>query len=153
MIIALKSFQIGLISLIPNLFPAIMGFGLWGFLNGEVGVALSVVAAMTLGIVVDDTVHYLSKYLRGRREYNLSPEEATKYAFKNVGFALSTTTLALVAGFTVLSFSGFKVNSDMATLTAITIAIALFIDLFFLPTLLIALDKMKTIAKNVKNQV
>ena len=153
LIIALKSLKIGLISLIPNLFPAIMGFGLWGFLNGEVGVALSVVAAMTLGIVVDDTVHYLSKYLRGRREYNLSPEEATKYAFKNVGFALSTTTLALVAGFTVLSFSGFKVNSDMAILTAITIAIALFIDLFFLPTLLITLDKIKTISKNVKNQL
>ena len=54
---------------------------------------------MTLGIVVDDTVHYLSKYLRGIREEKLSPEEATRYAFKNVGFALSTTTIALVAGF------------------------------------------------------
>ena len=62
---------------------------------------------------------------------------------ENVGFALSTTTLALVAGFAVLSFSGFKVNADMAMLTAITIAIALFIDLFFLPTLLMAIDKVK----------
>ena len=143
LIIALKNVKLGLLSLIPNLFPAAMGFGLWGYLQGEVGVALSVVAAMTLGIVVDDTVHYLSKYLRGRREQGLSPEQATTYAFKNVGFALSTTTLALVAGFTVLSFSGFKVNADMAMLTAITIAIALFIDLFFLPTLLMAIDKVK----------
>ena len=61
----------GMLSLIPNLFPAAVGFGLWGYLYGEVGVALSVVAAMTLGIVVDDTVHYLSKYLRGIREKNL----------------------------------------------------------------------------------
>ena len=141
LVIALKSFRMGLISLIPNLFPAAVGFGLWGYLFGEVGVALSVVAAMTLGIVVDDTVHYLSKYLRGIREEKLSPEEATRYAFKNVGFALSTTTIALVAGFAILSLSGFKVNSDMALLTAITIAIALFIDLFFLPTLLITLEK------------
>ncbi len=141
LIVALKSIKFGLISLIPNLFPAAMGFGLWGYLQGEVGVALSVVAAMTLGIVVDDTVHYLSKYLRGRREEGLSPEDATTYAFKNVGFALSTTTIALVAGFAILSFSGFKVNSDMAILTAITIAIALFIDLFFLPTLLMAVEK------------
>ena len=141
LVIALKSLRMGLISLIPNLFPAAIGFGLWGYLFGEVGVALSVVAAMTLGIVVDDTVHYLSKYLRGIREEKLSPEEATRYAFKNVGFALSTTTIALVAGFAILSLSGFKVNSDMALLTAITIAIALFIDLFFLPTLLITLEK------------
>tara|TARA_B100001248_G_C27397846_1_gene467034 strand:+ start:4056 stop:6410 length:2355 start_codon:yes stop_codon:yes gene_type:complete len=151
LVLALKSFKMGLISLIPNLFPAAVGFGLWGYLFGEVGVALSVVAAMTLGIVVDDTVHYLSKYLRGIREEKLSPEEATKYAFKNVGFALSTTTIALVAGFAILSLSGFKVNSDMALLTAITIAIALFIDLFFLPTLLITLEKLKILNNTSKN--
>ena len=153
LIIALRSLKFGLISLIPNLFPAAMGFGLWGYLQGEVGVALSIVAAMTLGIVVDDTVHYLSKYLRGKREKGLSPEEATTHAFKNVGFALSTTTIALVAGFGVLSFSGFKINSDMAMLTAITIAIALFVDLFFLPTLLIALDKLKFNSSNKKSPI
>ena len=155
LVIALKSLRMGIISLIPNLFPAAVGFGLWGYLYGEVGVALSVVAAMTLGIVVDDTVHYLSKYLRGIREEKLSPEDATKYAFKNVGFALTTTTIALVAGFGILSLSGFKVNSDMALLTAITIAIALLIDLFFLPTLLITLEKynlLKNSISKIKNK-
>ena len=155
LVIALKSLRMGIISLIPNLFPAAVGFGLWGYLYGEVGVALSVVAAMTLGIVVDDTVHYLSKYLRGIREQKLSPEDATKYAFKNVGFALTTTTIALVAGFGILSLSGFKVNSDMALLTAITIAIALLIDLFFLPTLLITLEKynlLKNSISKIKNK-
>ena len=149
LVIALKSLRMGIISLIPNLFPAAVGFGLWGYLYGEVGVALSVVAAMTLGIVVDDTVHYLSKYLRGIREQKLSPEDATKYAFKNVGFALTTTTIALVAGFGILSLSGFKVNSDMALLTAITIAIALLIDLFFLPTLLITLEKYNLLKNSI----
>ncbi len=102
-------------------------------------------------IILANIVHYLSKYLRGIREEKLSPEEATKYAFKNVGFALSTTTIALVAGFAILSLSGFKVNSDMALLTAITIAIALFIDLFFLPTLLITLEKLKILNNTSKN--
>jgi len=68
LIIALRSVKIGLLSLIPNLIPAAMGFGLWGLLVGEVGLSLSIVAGMTLGIVVDDTVHFLSKYLRARRE-------------------------------------------------------------------------------------
>ena len=149
LILALKSLRMGMLSLIPNLFPAAVGFGLWGYLYGEVGVALSVVAAMTLGIVVDDTVHYLSKYLRGIREEKLSPEDATRYAFKNVGFALTTTTIALVAGFGILSLSGFKVNSDMALLTAITIAIALLIDLFFLPTLLITLEKYNLLKNSI----
>jgi predicted RND superfamily exporter protein len=68
LIVALRSFKLGVISLIPNVVPAIMAFGLWGILVGQVGLGLSVVAAMTLGIVVDDTVHFMSKYLRARYE-------------------------------------------------------------------------------------
>ena len=64
---ALRSPKIGLLSLVPNLTPAAVGFGLWGYFVGEVGLGLSVVASMTMGIVVDDTVHFLSKYLRARR--------------------------------------------------------------------------------------
>ena len=103
-------------------------------------------------IVVDDTVHFLSKYLRARRENNASSEEAVVYAFKNVGFALIVTTVALVGGFAVLAMSGFKVNSDMAKLTAITIAIALSVDLTFLPSLLMYLDREKKSSSNKDNQ-
>ncbi|OAD19324.1 integral membrane protein [Candidatus Thiomargarita nelsonii] len=88
LIVALRSLKFGLISLIPNLAPTAMAFGLWGMLVGEVGLGLSVVAGLTIGIVVDDTIHYLSKYLRARREKGLSPEEAVRYAFRSVGLAL-----------------------------------------------------------------
>jgi predicted RND superfamily exporter protein len=88
--------KIGLISLIPNLAPAAMGFGLWGGFVGEIGLSLSVVTTMTLGIVIDDTVHFLSKYLRARREKNLSPPDAVRYAFLTVGRALLITTIVLV---------------------------------------------------------
>jgi uncharacterized protein len=67
LVFALRSLKHGLISLVPNLAPAAIGFGVWGLLIGEVGMSIAVVAAMTLGIVVDDTIHFMSKYLRARR--------------------------------------------------------------------------------------
>ena len=118
-----------------------MAFGLWGLLVGQVGLALSVVTGMTLGIVVDDTVHFLSKYLRARREEKLSSADAVRYAFHTVGTALWTTSAVLIAGFLVLTQSPFELNSGMGLLTAITIAMALLADFLLLPTLLMTLDK------------
>lgn len=141
LVMALKSFRIGLISLIPNLAPAFMSFGVWGMLVGQVGLALSVIVSLTLGIVVDDTIHFLSKYIRARRENKLPSPEAVRYAFNTVGTALWVTTLALVSGFLILSLSGFTVNGQMGLLSAITISLALLLDFFFLPTLLLKLDR------------
>ncbi|MEM5535596.1 MMPL family transporter [Neptuniibacter pectenicola] len=138
---ALKSLKFGLISLIPNIAPAAMGFGVWYFIDGQIGLALSVVAGMTLGIIVDDTVHFLSKYLHARRDRNKGPKAAVEYAFASVGKALWITTFVLVAGFMVLAQSSFKLNADMGLLTAITILIALIVDFLFLPALLMKLDK------------
>lgn len=140
LIFALKSFKLGLLSLIPNLTPIGVAFGIWAIFDSEIGLALSIVAGMTLGIVVDDTVHFMSKYLRAKREKNLTATDAVRYAFENVGSALLVTTVVLAAGFMVLSRSAFELNSAMGLLTAITIAIALIIDFLFLPPLLIALE-------------
>ncbi len=140
LIVALRSVKIGLISLVPNLVPAALAFGLWGLLVGRVGLALSVVSAMSLGVIVDDTVHFLSKYMRARRERAMSSEDAVRYAFTTVGKALWITTLVLIAGFLVLAQSAFEVNSGMGLLTALILAIALFADFLFLPPLLMAVD-------------
>jgi len=139
---ALRSWRYGLLSLLPNMVPAAMAFGLWGLYDGQVGLGLSVVIGMTLGIVVDDTVHFLSKYLHAKRERQASTVQAVHYAFANVGRALWITTLVLVAGFTVLAQSSFKLNSDMGLLTAATIFIALVVDFLFLPPLLMLIDKV-----------
>jgi len=141
LVVALRSLKIGLVSLIPNLAPAAMSFGLWGLLSGQVGLGLSVVTGMTLGIVVDDTVHFLSKYLRARREQGLDPQGAVRYAFHTVGIALVVTTLVLIAGFMVLAQSAFKLNADMGMLTTLTIGFALLADFIFLPPLLMKVDK------------
>ena len=141
--LAIRSLRIGLVSLLPNLIPAGMAFGLWGLLVGEVGMALSVVTALTFGIVVDDTIHFLSKYLHARRDKGLDPHAAVRYAFATVGMALAVTSLILVAGFLVLTFSAFKLNADMGTMCALTIALALAADYLLLPPLLMKLEEGK----------
>jgi predicted RND superfamily exporter protein len=140
LVFALRSVRIGLLSLVPNLIPAALAFGAWGLFVGQVGLALSVVTGMTLGIVVDDTVHFLSKYLRARREKGLNAEDAVRYAFSTVGMALVVTSIVLIAGFMVLTFSAFTLNSDMALMTAVTIMFAIIADFLLLPPLLMALD-------------
>ena len=141
LIFAFRSLRLGLVSLVPNFVPGLMGFGIWGLTVGEVGLALSVVMAMTIGIVVDDTVHFLSKYLHARRVLGRSPEDAVRYAFQTVGRALYATTVILVAGFLVLGMSSFAPTGQMGQLTALVIALALVCDFLLLPPLLLAVDR------------
>ena len=140
LVFALRSVKYGLISLAPNLAPAIMAFGLWGMFVGQVGLGLSVIVSMTLGIVVDDTVHFLSKYLHARRDNGMNARAAVRHSFNTVGTAMWITTVALVAGFLVLVFSGFKMNADMGLMSAIIITLALAMDFLFLPALLIKME-------------
>ena len=148
LLFALRSIKLGLVSMVPNLVPAAMAFGFWGMFVGEVGLTIAVIGTMTLGIIVDDTVHFLSKYRRGRNEHHLNSQDAVKYAFSTVGKALFITTVVLVAGFTTLTFSGFKLNSDMGLMAAVAIAIALIVDFLFLPPLLIAVDRQRMPAEH-----
>ena len=139
--LALRSFKIGMISLLPNLLPAGLAFGVWGLVVGEVNMAAAMVAGMSLGIVVDDSIHFLSKYLRARRENGMDAEAAVRYAFSSVGIAIIVTSVVLVAGFMVLAQSTFAMNSEMALLTSIAIAMALLADFLLLPVLLMRMDK------------
>jgi len=141
LIIALRSVRLGLLSMIPNLAPAVVTFGTWSLVVGEVGLASSVVTATSLGLIVDTTVHFLSKYTRARRQHGADPQNAVRYAFATVGTALWVTTAIVVLGFAVLSMSDFTVNASLGLLTAFAIASALVIDFVLLPPLLIAVDR------------
>jgi len=148
LIFALRSFKFGALSILPNVTPALVAFGVWGMTVAEVGLALSIIASMSLGIVVDDTVHFLSKYLHARRHKDFPPTKAVEYAFQNVGRALLITTMVLVVGFMVLAQSTFMVNALMGLMTAFTIFLALVIDFSFLPALL-----MKADSKSLKEEL
>ncbi|MFT4665917.1 MAG: putative RND superfamily exporter protein [Gammaproteobacteria bacterium] len=141
---ALRSFKLGLLSIIPNVAPVLVGFGIWALYKGQINTGMVIVFGMTLGIIVDDTVHFMSKFLRAQREYNYDARQAVIYAFETVGKALVTTTLVLLAGFLVLSTSSFALNSYMARITAIIIPAALIIDFILLPSLLILVSKKST---------
>ena len=141
LLFALRSLRLGVISIVPNLVPAVLGFGVWGLTVGQVSLSLSVVVAMTVGIVVDDTVHFLSKYRRARHEYGRSAEDAVRHAFDTAGAALFTTTVVLVAGFMIFVFSPFVPTAQVGVLTATIIGFALIADLTLLPALLATLDR------------
>jgi predicted RND superfamily exporter protein len=141
LIISLKSVKMGLLSLIPNIGPSMMAFGVWGIMVGMVGLGLSVIISLTIGIVVDDTVHFMSKYLRARRELNKSPQDAVRYSFSTVGMAMWVTTITLVAGFLVLTFSAYIMNAHMGIMCALTIALALILDFLFLPAILMKVEE------------
>lgn len=141
MIVATRSFKIGILSLIPNLAPVFVTYGLVGLLLHEVGLTISVIGAIAMGIIVDDTTHFFIRYLRGRRELGLSPSESILYVFKTVGSAVVKTTAALICGFLVLGFSGFKINFHMGTLTSTIMGFALAYEFFLTPTMILKLEE------------
>jgi len=137
MMFALRSVRLGLLSLVPNGLPILTTFGAWALLVGEVGFSVATVASISLGIIVDDTVHLLSKYVRARDERGLSVEDSIRYAFHNVGTAIVVNTIILTAGFLVMTTSAFKMNVDLGLMTVLAIVFALILDFLFLPALLL----------------
>ncbi len=137
---ALRSVKYGIISLAPNLMPLFIGFGIWAFLGWTLNFNMTTIVAMSVGIVVDDTVHFMSKYLRARREYQLSPEDGVRYAFGSVGKAMWVTSFILVAGFSVMTLSPKTYSTDMGALTGIIVTAALLGDFLLLPSILVYID-------------
>lgn len=140
LMLALRSVRLGALSLVPNATPALMAFGVWGLMRGEVGMGLTVVVSLTLGLLDDDTVHMMMAYRRARHELQLTPPDALKHAFRHAGTAAFITGLALAAGFCMLSFSSFTMTSELGIVTTLVIALALLTDFLLLPPLLLLLD-------------
>ncbi|MEE9254859.1 MAG: MMPL family transporter [Pseudomonadales bacterium] len=136
--LTLRSVRLGVVSLLTNLVPIAGAFAIWGFAVGEVGLSLTAAVPMTLGIVVDDTVHFLCRHQAGRAE-GMAVLDAAEGALLSVGPALTATTLVLCLGFLVLASSSFTPNAHMGQITALTLVLALVFDLLVLPALLTVL--------------
>ena len=147
-----RSVRLGLISLIPNFVPAAMAMGLWGYVVGEVGVAASVVTAIAFGIIVDDTIHFMTKYV-GARKNGLLPSESVQSAFRSVGKALVVTTVVFGLGFMVFGASGMATNQALGLLVGMTVIIALLADFLFLPPLLMALDGTRETSRQIRERL
>lgn len=150
LILAFKSVRFGLVSILPNLAPVALAFGIWGLLVGQVGMGMAMVSGITIGVVVDDTVHFLHKYISARRNFGMSTADAIEYAYRHAGMAIILTTLVLVAGFMSMALlSEFRVNSDMGKMACIVMTAALIVDLLTLPALLALIDKKNVIQSDM----
>ena len=147
-----RSIRLGLVSLIPNFLPAAMAMGLWGYLVGEVGVPAAVVTAIAFGVIVDDTIHFMTKYTDSRKAGKL-PSESVQVAFRSVGRALFTTTIVFGLGFMVFGASGVVGNQVLGLLVGITVIIALVADFLFLPPLLMLLDGTKETSEQIRERL
>jgi len=139
--IAYRSIRIGLIALVPNFFPLAFT-GTWLVATGQ-SLELAMVCAFTvcLGIAVDDTIHFLTRY---REESDdKTDEEAIRSAFVSTGTALIMTTVILTVGFSTVIMSGMREQRIFATMGCLTISSALLGDLIFLPPMLAYFRKRK----------
>jgi predicted RND superfamily exporter protein len=143
LVVAFQSVRTGLVTLVPNLLPALLAFGIWGYLVGDVNLAATVVTSMTFGIIVDDTIHITMKYLRGRRVLGEPPDVAVRQTVSLVGFPVFVTTIAIASGFAVTALSGFQLSVYLGSLTVLIVCIALIADLLLLPALLLVTERIK----------
>jgi len=140
--IGLRSLYFGLLSVIPNILPATMVFGIWGLLVGTVDPFVMMLFSISIGLVVDDTVHMLSTYQR----YCLSgcsTDEAIEAAISKAGPALTVTTAVLALGTLILIFASTLYFQQAAKLLVPIVVLALVLDLTFLPALLARLEKRR----------
>ena len=132
-----KNLKLGAIALLTNVLPILIAFACWTILYQQVGLAVSIVAACSLGIIVDDTTHFLFHYQEHLNKQNTTKLQALVVSFNLAGQAIIYTTIALVTGFSVFMFSDFLLNTTFASLTIITFISALVFDLLVLPAVLL----------------
>jgi len=138
-----KSFVLGVFATLANFIPPVATLGGWALIVGEVGMAVAAIVAVTLGIVVDDTIHLIEALRRERKRKDVDHNQAILNAMKHSGPGILITTIILVAGFSCLAISGFQINAWMGLMTAIVILLALVFDFLFLPSVFYKTDLYK----------
>ncbi len=136
MTLLFRSVKIGLISMIPNLIPIFMTLGTMGLLGISLNIGTAPVAAIALGVAIDDTIHFLSRF---KIEFNQdqSYPEAIHRTMRAVGKPIMITSIILSVGFCIFLFSNFQFTQNMGVLISFTVISAIFGDLFLLPVLLL----------------
>ena len=145
--ILFRSFKYGLMALIPNVTPILMAGAVMGLLHIYLDFATLMIAATTLGIAVDDTIHFMTRYVNARKD-NASGEEAATLAIHQSGTAIISTTIILIIGFSMLMLSSFVPNFYMGFIGVVVIIFALIGDLIVLPAAITLGESKKNTVKN-----
>ena len=139
MFLLFMSVKVGIIGILPNCFPIIVGFGFMGWLGIPLSMATSLIAGVAIGLAVDDTIHYLVHYNREFKK-DLNKERALQNTVRHMGKPIIFTTLTISLGFSVLLFSSFKPTAVFGLLMVITMVSALVADLILLPSLMLHVE-------------
>jgi predicted RND superfamily exporter protein len=137
MIVVLRSLRIGILSVLPNVIPIVFGYGLWKLFVGQMNIVATVAASISLGIIVDDTIHFLTKYQATRRSGITDPAEAMRRTLAHVGPAMASTSIVLVLGFGVLTLSSFQMTSYLGWLSLVIVGVAPITDMIVAPALVV----------------
>lgn len=129
------SIKVGLIAIVPNLFPIIINFGIMGWFGIELSMVTSLIASIAIGLAVDDTIHYLVRYNREFKT-DLDEKRAIRDTLTHVGRPITFTTVTICVGFSILLFSSFKPTAIFGVMMVITSLSALVGDLILLPSLI-----------------
>jgi len=144
MILVFWSLKIGVLSMIPNILPVLAASGVMGFLGINLEFGTVMVASVVIGIGVDDTIHYIGRYLKKRKQ-NHSKKESVQMALEESGKPIIFTSIILFFGFFVLLFASLKINIYFGLLVCIAVLVALLADLFFLSAIFLSLPDKKGI--------
>lgn len=149
MVLIFRSVKIGLISLIPNVLPLVLGGAIMVLGKVDLNIGSALVFSVCLGIAVDDTIHFLSNYYRLKKD-GMPEKDIMGTIYTYTGSALVVTTVILASGFGIYYFGDFIPNENFGMLCAFVLTGALLIDMFFLPALLMWLNELKEkkLAKN-----
>lgn len=127
-----KRLSVALVALVPNVLCTLIILAVMGYANIPLDLMTITIAAIAMGIAVDDTIHFVHHYLHG----DSTPEAAVKQAYFSVGYAMLFTTMIICVGFALLAFSDFVPSMLFGLLTALAMIVALVTDLTLLPALL-----------------
>lgn len=137
LILFLRSWKLGLLAIIPNIFPVLVTFGFMGWAGISLGAGTFAVAMAAFGIAVDDTIHLILRFTHESREASdRSFKGVLERALRREIFPVVATSTTLVLGFSVLLFSGFQIHRETGLLFIVAIIAALIADLFVTPLIL-----------------
>jgi len=132
-----RNYRIVVVALFSTIVPVIIGFGLWSIGKDSIGLSTTVIISVCIGVVIDDCIHLIYRHYDALDRLEFSRRQAAAFSVHRVGAALVTTTLVIVSGFIVLTFSDFELNSTFASCSALILIAALLVDLIISPKLLV----------------
>jgi predicted RND superfamily exporter protein len=147
------SWRMILISLVPNIIPLLITLGIMGFTDIHLKPSTIIIFSITYGISIDFTIHFLAKYRYFLKKQNWIIGPAVRDSVLESGVSIVYTSVILFFGFIIFAFSSFGGTVALGVLTSITLCIGMFMNLLLLPALLLSLEKVINMKKELSNQL